>query len=465
MKIVILGAGPTGLGAAWRLEQAGHDDWELWEATGEPGGLARSITDEHGFTWDIGGHVQFSHYRTFDEVMDAALGEGGWLHHQRESWVRICNTWVPYPFQYNLHRLPQDKLLKCIEGLVEVCRNPVDGRFENFGELIDGTCGPGLAELFMRPYNFKVWAWPPEKLAAGWIGDRVALPDLNKIVRSVVTKQDNVSWGPNNTFRFPKHGGTGSVWKAVAGWMPGDRMNFSRAVSRIDTNARTLTAEDGTQVVYDRLISSLPLDRLVDIAHLDHLRASAELLQYSTVHIIGVGLKGSCGPELEGKCWMYFPEPNCPFYRVTVFSHYSPHNVPDITRYWSLMAEVSQSPAKPVDPSTIVDETIEGMLQTGLFENRNQVHHTWHHELTRGYPTPGLRRDEALEKILPELESLGIFSRGRFGAWKYEVSNQDHSFSQGVEAVNRVLYNTPELTLWFPNQVNSLHPVFGKDWL
>ena len=66
-------------------------------------------------------------------------------------------------------------------------------------------------------------------------------------------------------------------------------------------------------------------------------------LRHSSTHVIGVGLHGRPGPHLAGKSWMYFPEDDCPFYRVTHFSHYSPNNVPDITRYWSLMAEVSES--------------------------------------------------------------------------------------------------------------------------
>jgi protoporphyrinogen oxidase len=84
--ILILGGGPTGLGAATRLHEKGAD-WHLLEAASEFGGLASSFVDENGFTWDLGGHVQFSHYDTFDRYMKLALGADGWLTHQRESWV------------------------------------------------------------------------------------------------------------------------------------------------------------------------------------------------------------------------------------------------------------------------------------------------------------------------------------------------------------------------------------------
>jgi len=152
---------------------------------------------------------------------------------------------------------------------------------------------------------------------------------------------------------------------------------------------------------------------------------------------------------------MYFPEGDCPFYRVTVFSHYSPNNVPDIRRYWSLMAEVSESSVKPVDARSIVEDTVRGLVATGLIKGREQVHHTWHRRLQRGYPTPSLGRDLALQELLPALEERNIFSRGRFGAWKYEVSNQDHSFAQGVEVVDYWLDGTGEETLHHSEIVNS----------
>src|SRR5258708_38936520 len=67
-KIVIVGAGPAGLGAAYRLAELGHDDWEVFERDDHVGGLASSYTDEHGFIWDHGGHVMFSHYSYFDDI-------------------------------------------------------------------------------------------------------------------------------------------------------------------------------------------------------------------------------------------------------------------------------------------------------------------------------------------------------------------------------------------------------------
>ena len=152
---------------------------------------------------------------------------------------------------------------------------------------------------------------------------------------------------------------------------------------------------------------------------------------------------------------MYFPESNCPFYRVTVFSNYSKNNVPDIQNFWSLMTETSESPKKPVDRKNLIQETIQGLINTQLVGSESDVVSTWMYSADYGYPTPSKSRDAALNQVLPYLDQLNIYSRGRFGAWKYEVSNQDHSLMQGVECVNRILLGIPETTVYFPSVANA----------
>lgn len=457
-RIVIIGAGPTGLGAAWRLNELGHANWLLLEQGTEAGGLSASVVDEKGFTWDLGGHVQFSHYDYFDRLMDDLLGPDGWLNHERESWVWMRDRFIPYPFQMNIRRLPREDMVECVTGLVRLYKQgPRDARPANFGEWIDATFGEGLARVFMRPYNFKVWAWPPEEMAYSWIGERVAVVDLERVLRNILEERDDISWGPNNTFRFPRFGGTGAVWRACAERLPAERLRFGARVVAVDAAARELRLADGGVVKYDRLLSTMPVDRLVELAGRDDLRPAAARLRYSSTHIFGVGLRGAPRDELAKKCWMYFPEDNCPFYRVTVFSNYSPNNVPDISNYWSLMAEVSESPVKPVPatPEERLEEVVRGMLDTRLIASRDDIVSTWQVRLEHGYPTPALGRDEAIAQLLPAFDAQGISSRGRFGAWRYEVSNQDHSLMQGVEWVDSLLRGGEELTLHHPEVVNA----------
>jgi protoporphyrinogen oxidase len=456
-QFLIIGGGPTGLGAACRFQEAGRD-WHLLETEGHMGGLASSFVDEKGFTWDLGGHVLFSHYESFDRLMDRVIPSDGWLFHQRKTWVWIRDRFVPYPFQHNLHRLPPDDRWTCVKGLLDLTSPASGPRPTNFGEWMLATMGRGITDIFLRPYNQKVWALPPEKMDYAWVGERVAVPRLEQVLKSICTGQDEVSWGPNNLFQFPKHGGTGSIWNAVGALLPANRLSLCSPVTHIDLAHRTATTADGRTWFYESLITTMPLDQLLAIAPGAGDPAIARQLLYSSTHVIGVGIEGQPPEHLRAKTWMYFPASNSPYYRVTVFSNYSPHNVPEPGRQWSLMAEVSESTEKPVDTRTLLDETLRAMGEDRLLLPSDRIISLTTRRIPQGYPTPFLGRNQIIDPILRSLESHGVYSRGRFGAWKYEVSNQDHCYAQGSECASRLIAGGgPELepTLFTPDLVNS----------
>lgn len=459
--IVIIGAGPTGLGAAHRLHELGVSEYLLVERAAGPGGLASSYVDAHGFTWDVGGHVQFSHYRYYDDVLDRAV-TCGWLEHDRHASVWIKGGWVPYPFQNNIHRLPAADRDAALRDLDAISRRPAPGPARHFGEWIEQRFGRTLADLFFIPYNRKVWGYRLETLDTGWMGERVAPVDVERVRRTIRDNHDDVSWGPNNRFRFPLRGGTGAIWTHVAAQLPPHAMRWNCEISSIDTRRRQIGTRDGDTIAYDHLISTMPLDELCAMADgiSDDARTAARSLIHSAVHIFGIGLHGDQPESLRDRCWMYFPERHSPYYRVTVFTKYSPHNAPSGDGLWSLMAEVCESPEKPVDASTLERWTLDALRADGLIGKGTTVVSVWHRKEAHGYPTPFLGRDAVLDRLLPRLEARHIYSRGRFGAWKYEVSNQDHSFMQGVEVADRLMGLGDEPTLHRPNDVNG--GIFSK---
>ncbi|MFN7972036.1 MAG: FAD-dependent oxidoreductase [Acidobacteriota bacterium] len=452
--VVILGAGPTGLGVATRLHELGLP-FTLLEAREGPGGLAASDVDAKGFTWDVGGHVQFSHYAYYDDLLDRALGDA-WLWHERESWIWMRGRFIPYPFQNNLHRLDPEDRDRALQGLERAAASRPARRAETFRQWILDTFGEELAEIFLLPYNEKVWGHDLDRIGTSWMGDRVAVPDVARIRENVSRDRDDISWGPNRRFRFPLRGGTGEIWRRVAALLPEDRLRYRTPVARIDLSGRRVMTASGEEIGYDALCSSLPLDVLCGMCRgLDDgaRRAAGELVR-SACHILGVGLRGERPAALATKCWMYFPEPHSPYYRVTVFSNYSPHNVPD-GDHWSLMAEVCETATRPVDAGSLLDETIAAMRRDGLVDGASEVVSRWHRREEHGYPTPFVGRDRVLSRIRPALETHGVYARGRFGAWLYEVSNQDHSFMQGVELVDRLTGAGDEPTIRRPDAVNA----------
>lgn len=440
MKYVIIGAGPTGLGAAHRLLELGERDFVILERNAHAGGLAASFRDSAGFTWDIGGHVVFSRYAYFNNLLDALLG-GERLEHQRIARVRMADTWVPYPFQNNIRHLPRELIWECVQGLLRE-RSP---HLANFRDWIDYVFGSGIARLFMRPYNFKVWATPPELMQYSWIGERVSVVDLEGVLKNLVLGLDDSGWGPNNTFRFPLHGGTGEIFNRLAARVEG-HLRLNASVVRVDVEAKAVELADGQRVEWEHLLNTGPLDRLVQDwvrPESDELHRAAAGLEHNSVFVSGVGVEGL---REDPTCWMYFPEPNCPFYRVTNFHNYSPNNVAIPGRQMGFMSEVSSSRHKPENLAGMQDQVIGGLRATTLMRRDDAIVSTWEMNVEYGYPVPTLGRDRALAVVQPWLEERRVYSRGRFGGWKYEVANMDHSVMQGVEWADRMVQGMEERT-------------------
>lgn len=450
--IAILGAGPTGLGTAHRLGELGIDDWSIHERNGHVGGLSSSVVDQHGFIWDHGGHVMFSHYPYFDDLVEKML-RTDYDEHLREAWVWLHNRFVPYPFQNNIHRLPPDVFMECIMGIIDAQRaapsttQPSETKpsATNFDEYISAVFGSGIAEHFMRPYNFKVWAHPLEMMGTSWQGDRVPTVDVRRILQNLLDDRDDVSWGPNNKFKFPLLG-TGMLYERLAASLA-KPVQFDHDALSVDIEARRVTFADGSTVDYDKLVTTMPLTELIpSIAQAPpKVHAALADLHHTEGLFIGIGVADPCPST---KCWMYFPEPSTPFYRVTYLSNYSPRMTPG-PGHFSLLAEVSMSPYKSEAPDKIIDETIAGMVTCELLTPEQAETKIVSRQLMHvpySYPVPTIRRDAALAVIQPWLMENNIYSRGRFGAWRYEIGNTDHSVMMGVELADHLVSGAAETT-------------------
>jgi UDP-galactopyranose mutase len=457
VTVAVVGAGPCGIGCVRELSRLGMTDVVMLEADQRPGGLGASVVDPQGFTWDRGGHVVFSHYGEFDRLLEEVLGDDVLLH-DRSSWVLAEGAWVPYPFQNNVHRLPAEVAQECLVGLIEAATastapssaspgDPAGGGGDpepDFGSWVDATFGPGVARTFMRPYNTKVWATDPADMSASWIAERVSVTDWRTILANALAGRDDLAWGPNNRFAFPASGGTGEIWERAAA-PHADAIRYGAVVESIDAAARVLRCSDGTELSFDHLVSTMPLDILVDrVADAPAaVRSAAAELKHNTVHVVGVGVEA---PLTDERSWLYFADPAVPFYRATNFAKYSPANVPggDIARYSSWMCEVSSSGTHPRDVANLGDEVIDALRRTGLVDAEAAIASVHVEEVPYAYPVPTRGRDAALAVVQPWLDERRIHSRGRFGTWRYEIGNMDHAVKMGIDVARRIVSGAAE---------------------
>jgi len=440
-KIVILGAGPTGLGAAYQLRKHDYKNWQIYEKNNYIGGLSASFKDEKGFTWDIGGHVIFSGDDRFNKLVDSLLGNE-MLTFSRESWIWLRDSFIKYPFQNNFHLHPDKGIvLECVLGLLDNL-NKKDS-YKNFEEWIYSFFGKGIAKYFMVPYNKKVWACPLRKMDYNWISERVSVIDIKKIFRNIIYQKEDSDWGPNNTFRYPLLGGIGGLFNRFLPYTNG-HLYLNKEVARILPKKKEIIFKNGEKVSFDILISTIPLNELIKKMEgkPGEIGKTAAKFLWNGGYMVGMGIKKPCPSK---KNWMYFPQDDSPFYRVTYLSNYSPNMTPK-GDYFSFLTESSYSKYKAVSRDSIIEETIQGLVNSKLIseEDRSLIVSTYMLDAPYSFPVPFLGRDKVLREIQSFLMKNGIFSRGRFGGWKYEVGNMDHSVMQGIEVVERILLKKEE---------------------
>ncbi len=476
-KAVIIGAGPTGLSAAYHLgEQA-----LLLEQKDRVGGWCRSIED-HGFTFDLAGHIMFSNDAYVHEMYKLLLGDN--VHWQdREAWVYSKGVHTRYPFQGALYGLPPDVIKECIVGAIEArfgslqksAAAPANGKGScdghaapsigklqdccadgilessaplgrnrqgssssagapgNFEEFIYQVWGRGIAKHFAIPYNKKLWTVPLTEMETSWLGGRVPLPDLEEIIEGSLRPVPK-PMGPNARFGYPLRGGFQALMDGFLPHLRG-RLRLSTRVVRIAPASHLLTLADGNRINYDQMISTMPLPVLVKIMGEEapaEVRAAAAGLRFVSVRTVNLGIGRE---QLTAKHWIYYPEDTV-FHRIFVQGNASPYCNPP--GGFGLTCEISYSEHKPLpcDGDALVARCIADCHRVGIVLPDDPVWTTNQVDLRHAYVVYDHARPKNVATIRQWLETQDIHLAGRYSEWEYY--NSDHAFLAGKRAAELV---------------------------
>lgn len=434
--VLVIGAGPTGVGAAVRLEEAGID-YTVVDSSDRLGGMAASHTDGQGFTWDLGGHVIHSHFKEFDSAVARSGAPMRDVLRNGAVWMRGDDPYsiIPTPVQAQLDCWPDDL-------------HP-DQPAAHLGEYYRNTFGQKLTTNFFNGYNEKMWTLPLDQIDHSWTSLRSGGNGRN--VPQLGLAKDFIP--SHETFPYPI-GGSGSLWSSIVDQLADrDAVTLNCAVEAIEPEKHLAHLSTGDTVDYRHCISSAPVTWLIDSLGWDvadsRLRASTQLA-------IGFGFSGEPPEALQGKSWIYCPDMSVPWFRATMLSNYDPRNAGE--GRWNILLEVTGSNRgdKPgsgtgnIDVERAVEECLTSLTCIGV--DRDSAESVWTRRIERGYPIPTLGRDQILKAADAALKSRDIFSRGRFGGWRYESCNQDYSYMQGRQAVDAIFSGSDEEVYWHPER-------------
>lgn len=427
---LIIGAGPTGLSAAYHYP----GDSIIVEKESRVGGLCRSIYDR-GFIFDHAGHIFFTSDSYVSDVLaPALLGEN--LHWQyREAWVYSKGTFTRYPFQAGTYGLPPEVIKECILGAIEAARRyDASRRPATFMEFIECTWGSGIAKHFMVPYNRKLWTVPLEEMGWEWLNGRVPQPNLEEIIDGALRPQPK-PMGPNARFGYPLHGGFEALMRGWLKHLDSGRIWLNTAVVAIDLARGEATMSDGRLVHFEHLINTAPLPEFLKLLNRvpAEVRAAAARLRHVSIRCVNLGI---ARPDLTDKHWIYYPEESPLFHRLFIQSNTSPYVVP--AGCSSLTAEISYSPTKPlpVEGEALIEHVIEDCRAVGMLRPNDTIVVANQVDAPYAYVIPDLNKAEAVRCIQEWLRPQGVISAGRFGEWEY--LNTDQSFLAGRRAAEQI---------------------------
>jgi len=479
---VVIGAGRTGLSAAYHL----GEDAVLLEQHSRVGGWCRSIEDK-GFTFDYAGHIMFSNDPYVHEMYAMLLGDN--VHWQdREAWIYSKNVYTRYPFQGALYGLPPEVIKECITGAIEArfgslgnkkpaavaapvktnghrpsssasdCKaesitdccgdgvlessaplgvNTVSGAASseprNFEEFIYKVWGSGIARHFAIPYNKKLWAVPLTEMETSWLGGRVPMPDLEELIDGALTPKGK-PMGPNARFGYPLKGGFQALMNGFLPHLKGE-LKLNTKVRRISAANHTVALDDGSEIKYESLVSTMPLPTLVrslgDEAPVE-IRQAAAKLRHVSVRCVNIGVARE---NLTEKHWIYYPEDSI-FHRIFVQGNASPHCNPK--GGFGLTCEITYSEYKPLpcDGEELIQRCIDDCIKVGFFNADDKILTANQVDMPYAYVVYDHGRAKSVAQIRDWLAQHDILLAGRYSEWEYY--NSDHAFLAGKNAAEKV---------------------------
>ncbi|MFL5327433.1 MAG: FAD-dependent oxidoreductase [Gemmataceae bacterium] len=503
--VVIVGAGPTGLSAAYHI----GEDALIIEQNQRVGGWCRSI-ESNGFTFDFAGHIMFSNDPYVHELYEMLLGDN--VHWQdREAWIYSKNVYNRYPFQGSLYGLPADVIKECLIGAIEARFGSVkaksvlpatngngNGHSNGNGHAHNGNsngngkahsekavhdcCADGIMESTARlvhaangtssngassnghaktenfeDFIYRVWG-------AG-IAKHFAIP-YNRKLWAVPLSEMETSWlggrvplpdleemidgalrpvpkpmGPNARFGYPLRGGFQALMDA---WVPKLKgpLVLGQRVAKVAPREHTVTLGDGSQIEYEQLISTMPLPVLI--------RSMGDEVP-EEVRRAAAGLRyvsvrcvhlGVARENLTEKHWIYYPEDTV-FHRIFVQGNASPHCNPP--GGFGLTCEITYSEYKPLpcDGDALIQRCIEDCHRVNFFRPEDKVIAAVQCDMPHAYVVYDHARPHNVAVIREWLSKQDIVLAGRYSEWEYY--NSDHAFLAGKKAADTVRTRTREV--------------------
>ncbi len=446
--VVIIGAGPAGLTAAYQLIKAGRRPTVL-EADSVVGGISRTV-ERDGWRFDIGGHRFFTKVGVVEAFWHEILPDEEFMLRPRKSRIYYEGKFYDYPLKplNALRNLGVIEAVRCVLSYVWARVHPPK-RQDMYEGWLAARFGWRLYRHFFKTYTEKVWGHPPSEMPADWAAQRVKnLSLMSAILNALLPRRDQQEiTSLIEEFQYPKLG-PGMMWERCHDLVEaaGTKVVLDTTVSTIRLQSGRATSvvasSEGGQTEYpaSAVISSMPLSGLIAVMDPppppDILRAAAELT-YRDFLTVALVVPSDTAPWDDN--WIYIHDASVKTMRIQNFGSWSPYLVKDGRNVLGLEYTVDEGDESWTAPDEVLIEQGKAELGRLGLVDPSRVEAGYVVRMPKAYPyyDVGYKANVELIRAWLEAHASNVFPVGRNGMHRY--NNQDHSMYTAMLTVENLL--------------------------
>ncbi len=388
VKCLIIGGGVTGLSFASFFK----DDFLLLEKESDFGGYCKT-TIRGDYVWDYSGH--FFHFRD-KSIQEFATKNIECRIHEVEKISKIYynDNLIDFPFQSNIHQLDKSEFIQCLVDFY----NKDEIEVNNFVDLSKSKFGKSISEKFIIPYNTKLYACDLNKLDHNCMGRFIPSVKLDDIINSISGEKLKTY---NDTFIYPEYGCYEFI-KSISKDLDKNKLKNNVEVYKLDLDKKIASTSIG-DIKFDKLVSSLPFNKLLKISQLD-----SKNLSCNKVVVFNIGFDK--GTEIDAH-WIYFPGEES-FYRVGFYNNIL------TSEKMSLYVEIGLESKSEIDEKLLYQRVLSDLKKCGIVNEQVVVDYQM---LVLDPAYVHITKDsmDQYDKWCQNYNKKGIYSIGRYGSWTY----------------------------------------------
>lgn len=408
---IILGAGISGLGAAYSLRQKGETPLVL-EKDETYGGLCGCFTID-GFTFDRFVHLSFAKDERVLNIFNTSAKQV--ITHIPNPYNIYNRKWIKHPAQNNLYPLSAEEKSLIIKDFLSRPNNVEADKIDNYEQWLRIQFGNYFAEHFPMKYTKKYWMCEAKELETRWVGQRIYQPSVEEVIKGSQTADTPVTYYAKE-MRYPASGGYRQFFSLLA---EGTDIRYGKEVTNIDTTKKTVKTSDNTTYHFTRLISTLPLNLYPSLmpGMPEDIKEAARMLKATSGYHVSIALKTK---DIPPYLWWYIYDEDILAARVYSPSLKSPNNAPEGCS--SLQMEVYCA-ENAFTEQELKERTVGKLIEIGIIKEEDIL---FTHIGFEAYANVIFDKNIYVcrEKVRKYLISQGIEPIGRFGEWGYLWSDQ-----------------------------------------